>query len=59
MCKNFYSRESFNIFLSTVYPGIQFTNIATLSNGETRKKHGFPRPKHYSDRHFSAIGNLF
>ena len=33
--------ESFSIFLSTVYPGMQFTNIATHSNGETRNSMAF------------------
>ena len=33
--------ESFRVFLSTVYPGNLFPNIATHSNGETRNSMAF------------------
>ena len=44
--------------LSTVYPGMQFTNIATHSNGETRNSMAFLGLNISAGIVLSALGNL-
>ena len=50
--------ESFSIFLSTVYPGNLFPNIATHSNGETRNSMAFLALNIITGIVLSALGNL-
>ena len=50
--------QSMMFYLSTVYPGIQFTNIATHSNGETRNSMAFFGLNISAGIVLYALGNL-